>query len=107
MQVMVIAIAGMTSWLARASFIAFRNDWEPGPFVERVIQNGRHAVLAALAASALLRGGNGDWQAIPLPWLLGAVAGSAVAYRYRNMALTILAALASLWIAMLVEARFL
>jgi branched-subunit amino acid transport protein len=107
MQVMVIAIAGLTSWLSRASFIAFRNDWEPSPFVERVIQNGRHAVLAALAASALLRGGNGDWHAIPVPWLLGALAGGFAAYRYRNMGLTIVAALASLWIAMLVEARFL
>jgi branched-subunit amino acid transport protein len=84
-----IAIAGIVTFAMRASFLALAHRLTTVPiWAHRVLRQIPPAALAALVVPALLRPGGdfGIWQ----PRLAAGVAAALVAWRTRNVALTLI-----------------
>lgn len=83
-----ILVAGIGTYLLRASFLAFADRLvDLPPLVERVLRQIPPAVLAALVVPQLLRpeGSLDLWQ----PELLAGVVAAIVSWRTRNIAATL------------------
>lgn len=83
-----IVVAGVGTYLLRASFLAFADRLvDLPPLVERVLRQIPPAVLAALVVPQLLRpeGSLDLWQ----PELLAGVIAAIVSWRTRNIAATL------------------
>ena len=83
-----ILVAGIGTYLLRASFLAFADRLvDLPPLVERVLRQIPPAVLAALVVPQLLRpeGTLDLWQ----PELLAGVVAAIVSWRTRNIAATL------------------
>ena len=94
-ELMILAVAGAGTWAMRASFIATAGGWQVPAAVERALGHSRHAVLAALVATALAsRSAPGELGVPPLE-LLAAVA-ALVALRTGGMLRTVGAGMTTL-----------
>lgn len=83
-----IVLAGLGTYLLRASFLAFAGRLvDVPPLAQRVLRQIPPAVLAALVVPALVRpGGDFDlWQ----PRLLAGVVAAFISWRTRNVGLTL------------------
>ncbi|MGE5594753.1 MAG: AzlD domain-containing protein [Hyphomicrobiales bacterium] len=80
-SILSLAVAGLITWLMRASFIVLGPRDSMPPFMERVVAQARPAFLAALIASAFAARSGGEPLAIPLSWLLAAAIGIGVSWR--------------------------
>ncbi len=93
----VLALGGALTFATRLSFIVLLAHVEPPPLVRRGLALVPPAVLSAIIfPELLLRGGAVD----PTPWNPRLVAGAiaaAIAWRTRNVPLTIAAGMAALW----------
>ncbi len=90
-----IVVAGVGTYLLRASFLAFADRLvDLPPLVERVLRQIPPAVLAALVVPQLLRpeGSLDLWQ----PELLAGVVAAVVSWRTRNIAATLVVGMAVL-----------
>jgi branched-subunit amino acid transport protein len=92
-----IVLAGVGTFAMRASFLAFAHRMATVPaWAQRVLRQIPPAALAALVLPALLRpGGELDfWQ----PRLAAGVLAALVAWRTRNVGLTLVVGMATLMI---------
>lgn len=90
----VMAAAGLVTFLIRLSFIGLFQRWKPPRIVERALRFVPPAVLTAIVfPEVLVRGGTLDpWN----PRLAAAVVAGLMAWRSRNVVLSILAGMAVL-----------
>ena len=92
-----LVLGGALTFATRLSFIALLGHVEPPPLVRRALRLVPAAVLSAIILPELLSGGGaGD----PLGGNARLVAGglaAAIAWRTRNVPLTIVAGMAALW----------
>lgn len=87
MQMMTLGIAGIVTWLLRASLIVGPGSKASLPgSVDRLIAQLRPAILGALVASAFMARAAGDVTAIPMSWLLAAVTTSLAARVWSSLA---------------------
>jgi branched-subunit amino acid transport protein len=82
----------------RASFIVLGDRVALSPFAERVVQNARHATMAALVAGALAAGAGGGPTSIPANWVPAAAAAVYAATRTRNLAVIVATGMGTLWL---------
>ena len=95
---LVLAVAGLVTFATRLSFIAFLGSGVP-PLLKRALRYVPPAVLTAIVFSeVLVRDGARDLSLGNLR-LLASVAAALVAWRTRNVLLTIAVGMAALWIA--------
>jgi len=90
-----IVLSGAGTYAMRASFLAFAHRMATvPPALARVLRQIPPAALAAIIAPALLRpeGGMDLWQ----PTLLAGLVAAAVAWKTRNVALTVVVGIALL-----------
>lgn len=87
---------GVATFFLRASFLVWIGQ-RPMPRLERYLRYVPAAVLPALTVVAL-RGGHGDAGAL-VPRLVAAAVGGLVAWRTRSVLLTMVAGMATLWLA--------
>jgi branched chain amino acid efflux pump len=92
-----LVVAGVLTFLTRLSFIALLGRFELPPLAARALRFVPPAVLSAIIFPELvLRGGE-----LQLGWrnprLLAGLAAALVAWRSRNVFLTIAAGMATLW----------
>jgi branched chain amino acid efflux pump len=92
-----LLVAGVLTFLTRLSFIALLGRFELPPLAARALRFVPPAVLSAIIFPELLvRGGE-----LQLGWrnprLLAGLAAALVAWRSRNVFLTIAAGMATLW----------
>ncbi len=95
-----VVLAGIGTYAMRASFLVFAHRLaDVPPSVQRILRQIPPAALAAIVVPALVRpeGTLDLWQ----PRLLAGVVAAAVAWRTRNIALTLVAGIG---LVMLVEA---
>jgi branched-subunit amino acid transport protein len=97
-HVLILAAAGLVTWMLRASFIAWGSELSLTEFGDHLLENMRHATMAALVAGALVAGGGGDIGDIPWRWAAAALATATAATRTRNLALLVLTGMGSLWV---------
>ena len=91
----VIVISGVGTYLMRASFLAFAHRMTTvPPAVDRILRQIPPAVLAAIVVPALVRPeGHVDlWQ----PRLLAGIVAALVAWRTRNVGVTVIVGIALL-----------
>lgn len=97
--ILVIAIAGIGTYLLRLSFIGLIGDRPVPAWAERPLRYVAPAVLAALVAPAvLLSQGSVVLSPAANPRFLAAVIAAVVAWRFRNVGLVIASGMVSLWI---------
>lgn len=90
---------GVITFLLRFSFIALLDKITLPPLVERGLQYVPAAVLAALIVPAMVYDSSGLLNVSPLnPRLLAGLIAAVVAWRSRNILLTIAVGMASLWL---------
>jgi len=90
-----IVLAGVGTYAMRASFLAFAHRLaEVPPGVQKVLRQIPPAALASIVAPALLRPGGelGLWQ----PRLAAGLVAAVVAWKTRNVALTLVVGMAVL-----------
>jgi len=92
-----LAVAGLLTYLTRLSFIALLGRFELPPLAARALRFVPPAVLSAIIFPELvLRGGE-----LQLGWrnarLLAGLAAALVAWKSRNVFLTIAVGMAALW----------
>ena len=80
---LVMVVAGIGTYLARASFVVAVGERRLPPVLERAIRNVGPAVLSALTASLLFDDGVGEFLG-NLPEVASAVVAVALAWRFRN-----------------------
>ncbi len=94
-ELVILAVAGVGTWAMRASFIATAGGWQVPAAAQRALGHSRHAVLAALVATALAsRSAPGEFGVPPIELLAAAVA-ALVAWRTGGMLRTVAAGLAA------------
>jgi branched-subunit amino acid transport protein len=95
----VLAVAGLVTFATRLSFIALLAGVEVPPILKRALRYVPPAVLTAIVFSeVLVRGGAPDLSPRNLRLVASAIA-ALVAWRTRNVLLTIAVGMAALWIA--------
>ncbi len=89
-----LAVAGLLTYLIRLSFIALLGKWTPPEWVSRALRFVPPAVLTAIIfPEVLIR----DGQLAPAnPRLLAGVVAALVAWRTKNVVLTIVVGMAAL-----------
>lgn len=80
---LVMVVAGLGTYLARASFVLAVGERSLHPVLERAIRNVGPAVLSALTASLLFAEGVGAFLR-NLPEVASALVAVALAWRFRN-----------------------
>jgi len=95
----VLAVAGLLTFLTRLSFIALLGRGEPPKLLVRALRYVPPAVLSAIVfTEVVVRDGAADLS--PANYrLLAAAAAALVAWKTRNVLLTIAVGMAALWIA--------
>ena len=92
-----LALGGALTFATRLSFIALLSHVEPPPLVRRALRLVPPAVLSAIILPELLvHDGAVDLAPGNARLVAGAIA-AAIAWRTRNVPLTIVAGMASLW----------
>jgi branched-subunit amino acid transport protein len=95
----VIAVAGLLTFATRLSFIAILHRVEMPPILKRALRYVPPAVLSAIVfTEVLVRDGKTDLGPGNFRLLAGAIA-ALVAWRTRNVLLTIATGMAALWTA--------
>jgi len=95
----VLAVAGLATFATRLSFIALLGSEDVPPVLKRALRYVPPAVLTAIVfTEVLVRDGAPDPSPRNLR-LLASVAAALVAWRTRNVLLTIAVGMAALWIA--------
>jgi branched-subunit amino acid transport protein len=93
-----IAVLGIGTFLLRLSFIQAMDRCKPPPVVNRLLRFIPAAVLPAIVAPALFLEGS----RLNLSWgnarLMAAALATVIAWRYRNMFLTIVVGMVALWV---------
>lgn len=80
---LVMVVAGVGTYLARASFVLAVGERRLHPLLERAIRNVGPAVLSALTASLLFDEGVGEFLR-NLPEVVSAIVAVLLAWRFRN-----------------------
>jgi branched-subunit amino acid transport protein len=94
-----LAVAGLITFATRLSFIALLGRYEVPPFFQRALRFVPPAVLSAIVfTEVVVRDGAADLRPENVRLLAAAVAAG-VAWRTRNVLLTIGAGMAALWMA--------
>ncbi len=93
-----ILIAGLLTWLTRLSFIALQGHWSPPALMRRALAYIPPAVLSAIIFPEVLRPGLLSQPLAEFPRLGGALVALLLAWRTRNLLLTILAGMAALYL---------
>jgi branched-subunit amino acid transport protein len=94
----VLAVAGLVTFATRISFIALLGKVETPPLVSRALRYVAPAVLSAIVFQELLVR-NGAVQLSPgNPRLLAGLLAAGVAWRTRNVLVTIAAGMCALWV---------
>lgn len=89
---LIVLIASRVTWLLRIAFITVHPAEQLPVPVQRAFDDVAPAVLAAIVVSHVVgAGGPGE---VPWPTLAAVAAASAVAWRSRNLAITIVAGVA-------------
>lgn len=91
------AVAGLGTYLLRASLVVLLGRVTVAPAVERSLRYIAPAVLAAIVAPALLLDADGGLQVVDLRVLAGVAAGLA-AWRWRTIPATLAAGLGVYWV---------
>jgi branched-subunit amino acid transport protein len=99
----ILAVAGLLTFATRLSFIAFLGSVEVPPILKRALRYVPPAVLTAIVFSEVfVRNGARDIGLGNLR-LVASAAAALVAWRTRNVLLTIAVGMAALWIAQAVS----
>ena len=93
-QLLILAVAGVGVWALRASAIVFAGGRTPSETTMRTLAYARHAVLAALVASAVAGGQGMGGLVAPTPQLAAAIVAGAVAWRTGGLLRTLAAGVA-------------
>jgi branched-subunit amino acid transport protein len=93
-----LTAAGLASWVLRIFFITLICPARLPAAVRAALPHVGPAVLAALIATSLVRGGGATALVVPSPRLLALVVAGVVAWRVRSLVATTAAALASFWL---------
>jgi len=91
---MILAVAGLLTYLTRLSFIALLGKWSPPRWVSRALRFVPPAVLTAIILPELLIRDNHFLPANPR--LLAGIVAAGVAWRTKNVILTIAVGMAVL-----------
>jgi branched-subunit amino acid transport protein len=91
---LILVVAGLLTYLIRLSFIALLGKWSPPGWVSRALRFVPPAVLAAIILPELLVRENHFLPANPR--LLAGVVAAGVAWRTKNVILTIVVGMAVL-----------
>jgi branched-subunit amino acid transport protein len=95
----VLAVAGLLTFATRLSFIAILGSVDVPPILKQALRYVPPAVLTAIVfTEVLIRDGVADPSPRNLR-LLASVAAALVAWRTRNVLLTIAVGMAALWLA--------
>jgi branched-subunit amino acid transport protein len=94
----VLFASGLLTWMLRVGFIVILPARRLPSGVRRLLDQAAIAALAALLGTALAGQGGPLVLVTPSPVLGAAVAGLLVAWRTRRMGLTVVAAVAVLWL---------
>jgi len=93
-----IAVLGIGTFLLRLSFIQAMDRCKPPPVVNRLLRFIPAAILPAIVSPALFLKGS----QLHLSWgnarLMAAALATIIAWRYKNMFLTIVAGMITLWV---------
>ena len=93
-----ILAMGLVTYAIRLSLMGLVGKWEVPPFLSRALRFVPPAVLSAIILPEMLRPG-GTLNLSPLnPRLLAGVLAALVAWRTKNVVVTILVGMGALWI---------
>lgn len=93
----VVVVAGMGTYAMRASLIVLLSGRSLPPLVLRALRHVGPAVLAALVVS-FAAGGTGTAEGVTGPEALALVVAGGVAWWRRNLILTLVAGMTTLWL---------
>jgi branched-subunit amino acid transport protein len=96
---LIIAAAGVVTWLLRASFITLAGSRELPEGAQGLLAHARPALLSALLATATIGSGGAAGGLVLLPKIAGVAVAGVVAWRRRNLAVTLLVGFAGYWTA--------
>ena len=91
-------VLGVLTFLTRYSFIAIFDKIEPPRNLKRALRFVPIAVLSAIIGPELLFSNNTFLWTLNNPRLLAGIIATGVAYKTRNVVLTILVGMAAFWI---------
>lgn len=94
----VLAVAGLVTFATRLSFIALLGKVETPPLLARALRYVAPAVLSAIVFQELLVRGGTVHLALGNARLLAGLLAAGVAWRTRNVLLTIAAGMCALWV---------
>lgn len=94
---LILTVAGALTFAIRLSFIALLSHLEPSPIVWRALRFVPAAVLSAIIFPELLVQGGAVHLSPSNFRLVAGTLAAAIAWRTRNVPLTIAAGMASLW----------
>jgi len=94
----VLAVAGLVTFATRLSFIALLGRFETPPLLSRALRYVAPAVLSAIVFQELLVRDGALHLALGNARLLAGLVAAGVAWRTRNVLLTIAAGMCSLWV---------
>lgn len=95
---LLFAIIGAFTLLERLSFILFLQNWEMPTWLKRALTYVPVVILSALSAPAILLENGEMVSSLLSPKVLAGVAGVLAAYLTRNMVVTILSGMITLWL---------
>jgi branched-subunit amino acid transport protein len=102
---LVFVVAGVVTFATRLSFIALLGRMEVPQVVRRALRFVPPAVLSAIILPELVMRDGAPALSVENARLLAGVVAAAIAWRTRNVLLTIASGMASLWIIQAVLAR--
>lgn len=90
-DLLILTIAGVSTWALRASFLAFAGERTLSPSYEQAFASARHAVLGALVVVAVAGPAGAEGLLVPSPRLPAAGVAMLVAWRTGDMLRTLIA----------------
>jgi branched-subunit amino acid transport protein len=90
-QLLILSLAGATTWALRASFIALVGERTLPTAYQQMFASARHAVLGALVVTAVAGSAGAEGLLVPSPRLLAAGVAVLVAWYTGGMLRTLLA----------------
>jgi branched-subunit amino acid transport protein len=91
-------IAGIVTYLTRASFIAIGTNVELPDRVKRALPFVGPAVFAAIVAPPVFGPDGFAGLAAPRPEVLAAIVAAVVAWKFKNLAAVLVAGMIGLWV---------
>jgi branched-subunit amino acid transport protein len=99
MTIWLIMIAlAVGTFLIRSSFIFLFSNWEVHPLIERALHFVPASVLSALVIPQILTRNNSLSISFTNPQLIAGIVAAVVAWRTKNVLLTILSGMVILWV---------